>query len=302
MRNRIVIIFLLLGLSLPMTAQMHSAVEISVGGGWSSLGYKVQPDQADVNGSNPGSWGAQVHVGYALFFTPNVGLGIGANFSHYGSTASFSGTAQWEGFTDTDGEKYNHLALIHSLKDKQDVYLVEIPLTFYFVYPITDLLSFNMEVGAKYGIPVMSSASFRADIEHQGDYGIWGLNLHEVNGHGFYREKNFHDDYPVSIPNQISAFLKLGIAYEFRKNMQFFANIYGDYGFTNTLKHGESALGFRNDRAGMETTHSFMPAYHGIITTNNISAKSHPMQIGLELGIRFVFPHKKTYPCRCYRF
>ena len=43
MRNRIIILFLFVGLSLPIAAQMHSAVEISVGGGWSTLGYKVQP-------------------------------------------------------------------------------------------------------------------------------------------------------------------------------------------------------------------------------------------------------------------
>lgn len=302
MRKRILIIFLTIGLSLPTVAQMHSALEISVGGGWSSLGYTMKPDQADVNGANKGSWGAQVHVGYALFFIPHVGLGVGADFTRYGSTASLSGTARWNGVIDTNGEKYNHLTLLHSFKDRQDVYYVEIPLTFYFVYPITDQLSFNLEAGAKYGIPVIGNASFRADIEHQGDYGIWGLNLHDVPGHGFYREKNFHGSYPVSFKNQISAFLKLGVACEISRNIQLFANIYGDYGFVNALPSGQADLGFRNDRAGMETTHSFMPAYHGIITTNNISAKSHPLQVGLEIGLRFVFPHKKSYPCICYRF
>ena len=137
MRNRILIIFLLAGLSLPLRAEMHSAMEISVGGGWSTLGYKVQPTQADVTGTNKGSWGAQVHVGYALFFTQNVGLGVGANFAHYGANASLSGTARWEDVTDTEGETYNHLTLIHSLKDKQDVYLVEIPLTLYLDFPLS---------------------------------------------------------------------------------------------------------------------------------------------------------------------
>ena len=287
---------------MPMAARMHSALELSVGGGWSTLGYKVEPKQADVKGSNIGSWGAQVHVGYALFFTPTVGLGIGANFSHYGANATLSGSAQWKDVTDTEGERYNHRTLIHSLKDQQDVYFVEFPLTLYFVYPMSYHLSLNVEVGAKYGIPVLSRASFHADIEHQGDYGIWGLNLHEVAGHGFYRERDFHNDYPITVKNQISVFLKLGIAYEIGRNTHLFANIYGDYGFTNAQQSGSSELGFRNDRAGMEEAHAFMPAYHGLVSTNNISAKSHPAQVGLELGLRFVFPHKKTYPCMCYRF
>lgn len=302
MRNRILIIFLLLGLSLPMAARMHSALELSVGGGWSTLGYKVLPTQADVTGSNKGSWGLQAHVGYALFFTPNIGLGVGANFSHYGATASLTGTARWNDVMDTEGETYHHLAIIHSLRDKQDVYLVEIPLTFYIAYPMTDHLSFNMEIGAKYGIPVLSQASFHADIEHQGDYGLWDLNLHGVTGHGFYRETDFHNDYTIAVKSQVAAFLKLGLSYQISRNTDLFANIYGDYSFTNSLQKGQAELGFQNDRETMAAAHAFMPAYNGIISTNNLSDKAHPMQIGLEVGVRFIFPHKKTYPCMCYRF
>lgn len=300
MRNRVVIIFLLLGLSLSYAAaQMHSALELSVGGGWSTLGYKVQPQHPDVNGSNQGSWGLQAHVGYAFFFTPNVGLGVGANFSHYGSAASLLGTARWDKVTDTEGEPYNHLVLIHSLLDKQDVYLVEIPLTLYVLFPMSEWLSFNIEAGAKYGIPLLSSASYQADVEHQGDYGIWGLNLNNVPGHGFYRESDFHGDYSVLYKNQISLFLKLGLDYEINRNVHLFGNIYGDYGLIKAMEGGETELGFQNDRPGMATLHSFMPAYNGIITTNNITAKSNPLQLGLELGLRFVFPHKKSYPCKC---
>lgn len=302
MRNRILIIFLLSGLSLPLWAQMHSALEISVGGGWSTLGYKVQPAQADVTGANNGSWGLQAHVGYAFFFTPHVGLGAGANFSHYGSEASLSGTAQWKGVADTEKETYNHLALIHSLRDKQDIYLVEIPLTLYFLFPLSYTLRFNAEIGAKYALPVLSSASYHADVEHQGDYGIWGLNLYNIPGHGFYRESDFHNDYAVAAKNQLSVFLKLGLDYEINTNIHLFGNVYGDYGFMNALQGGESELGFRNDRAGMEETHSFMPDYNGIISTNAISAKSNPIQVGVEVGIRFVFPHKKSYPCLCVRY
>ena len=300
MRKRILIICLLVGLSLPIAAaQIASALELSVGGGWSTLGYKVQPTQADVSGTTTGSWGLQAHIGYAFFFTPNVGLGVGANFSRYGADASLSGTARWNDVADTEGETYNHLAIIHSLRDKQEVYLLEIPLTLYFLYPLTDNLSFNAEIGAKYAIPVLGKASFQADIEHQGDYGIWGLTLYDIPGHGFYREQDFHQDYSVAAKNQLAVFLKLGLSYAILPNIHLFGNIYGDYGLMNALSTGESELGFQNDRAGMEGIHSFMPAYNGIITTNNISAKSHPIQVGLEVGLRFVFPHKKTYPCKC---
>lgn len=302
MRKRIIIIFLSIGLSLPAAAQMHSALEISVGGGWSTLGYKVQPTQPDVTGANKGSWGAQAHVGYALFFTPYVGLGVGVDFAHYGANAYLSGTARWADVNDTEGETYDHLTLIHSLRDQQDVYQVEIPITLYFCYPLTDELGLNIGVGAKYAIPVLTKASFHADVEHQGDYGIWGLNLYDVPAHGFYRERNFRGGYPVSVKNQFSVFLKLGLSYAISRNIQLFANLYGNYGFMNALSPGESELGFRNDRGGMEEIHSFMPAYNGITATNNISAKSHPIQAGLELGIRFVFPHQKKYPCRCMLF
>ena len=300
MRNRILIICLACGLSLPIAAaQMHSALELSAGGGWSTLGYKVLPSQADITGTNNGSWGIQAHVGYAFFFMPNIGLGLGIDFSRYGAQASLAGTAQWDNVTDTEGEHYNHLALIHSLRDMQEVYFVEIPLTLYFAYPISYTLSFDMQLGAKYALPVMSKAAFHADIEHQGDYGIWGLNLHDVPGHGFYRERDFHGDYQVPAQNQLSLFLKLGLSYAVRNNIFLFGHIYGNYGLLNALKSDQTELGFRNDRSGMQDVHAFMPDYNGIIATNCISAKSHPIQLGLEIGVRFIFLHKKSYPCKC---
>jgi len=97
----------------------------------------------------------------------------------------------------------------------------------------------------------------------------------------------------------VSVFLKLGLDYEIGANVHLFGNIYGDYGLMNALKRGQSELGFQNDRAGMEGTHYFMASYDGITATNILSEKSHPIQVGLELGIRFVFPHKKSYPCKC---
>lgn len=300
MRNRILIIFLLLGFSFPLWAQMHSTVEISAGGGWSTLGYKVQPTQADVKGSNSGSWGLQAHLGYAFFFTPKIGLGIGANFSHYGANASLTGTARWNEVTDTEGELYNHIVNIHSLRDKQDIYYIEIPLTCYFLYPIAEYLNLNVEVGVKYAIPLLTKASFRADVEHQGDYGIWGLNLYNVAAHGFYRESDFHDNYSFNAQNEVGVFLKVGVDYEMTPEIHLYGNVYGDYSFMDAFHIGQSELGFQNDRTGMEEVHSFMSPYNGLIATSSVSAKASPIQVGVEVGVRFIFPHKKNYPCKCY--
>ena len=74
------------------------------------MGYKLQ------DGSNLGHIGGEISVRYAYFFTPEWGLGIGVDFTTYGSRGKLNTTLQWDGQADTDGENYNHRAVTHDWK------------------------------------------------------------------------------------------------------------------------------------------------------------------------------------------
>ena len=60
-------------------ADQGSSLQFYLGGAYSSMGYKLQ------DGKNLGHIGGEVSVRYAYFFTPEWGLGIGLDFSTYGS-------------------------------------------------------------------------------------------------------------------------------------------------------------------------------------------------------------------------
>ena len=73
-----------------------SSLQFYLGGAYSSMGYRLQ------DGKNLGHAGGEVSVRYAYFFTPEWGLGIGADFSTYGSRAKLNTMHQWDGQTDTE--------------------------------------------------------------------------------------------------------------------------------------------------------------------------------------------------------
>ena len=265
MRKRIALIVVMACIAPVLRAQISSAIEFSLGGGWSTLGYKAQvPSQPDVYGSNNGSWGLQAHVGYALFFARYFGLGVGAEVSHIGSIATYGGTARWDD-TDSEGQNYSHLVAIHSLTDKKDVWYLEVPLTFYVLVPLSVDVSLNLEAGAKYSLPIRSSASYKTSFEHMGEYSPFGLLLYDIPEHGFYDVTDLSDSYTIMASYNVSAFLKAGIEYKLSTKTRVFANAYADFGCVNSLQ--------------------------------DISSK--PIQAGLEVGIRFVFTHRNAYPCHC---
>lgn len=298
-------------MALPIAAagKLTSVVEFSVGGGWSSLGYKLTADgQPMLKVSQPGSYGFNAHVGYALMFNNYIGVGIGADSSRLGSDAKLTGTARWQGVTDTDGERYDHLVDFNDpWKDKQQVFNVDIPLAFYFRAPIDGgSIAFSGEVGAKVSIPVLSKATYEGSLSHTGYYDPWLLNLHDVNRHGFYHSA-MSGQYDLSPRVTAAAFIKLGleIPLDERERVCLLAHVYGNYHFIPIFKLTDTpiALGFHNDvlDPALQQTHAFMADYQGILATDMVGKKPTPFSAGVEIGIRIRIPHKPHYPCACDR-
>ena len=72
-------------------ADQGSSLQFYLGGAYSSMGYTLR------DGQNFGHIGGELSVRYAYFFTPEWGVGVGADFSTYGSRAKLNTTIQWDG-------------------------------------------------------------------------------------------------------------------------------------------------------------------------------------------------------------
>lgn len=306
--RRWIVIGIISCVAITASARLTSMIEVSVGGGWSSLGYQLNTEsQPFVTAKQAGSYGLTAHIGYGLMFTPHIGVGIGADIARYGADAKLGDQAQWLGVTDTDGELYDHFTNIRSWKDQQQLYMVEIPLTVYFRSPATgSQVYFSGEVGAKVGIPVMSDAKYHGELSHQAGYEPWQLNLQQVRGHGFY-DSEMSNTYDLQPKTSFALFAKVGIEtpLDEKEHVWFFSHIYGTYYLASavSLTDTPTPLGFRNDsnQPAMQEAHAFMADYTGILNTDMIKNKPTPISVGVELGIRFKILHKQTFRCHCDR-
>ena len=118
----IIALFILLPLWAAETGRYHSrgnAFEITVGGGYSSLGYKVNKVADQLASKTSGSYSLQAHIGYNWFFCEYAGLAVGADIQHYGQKATLNGLLTWSGVTDNMGQ-YRVLDLVtHGLRDSR---------------------------------------------------------------------------------------------------------------------------------------------------------------------------------------
>lgn len=302
--RKIIIFGCLLLCRLTAQADTYSMFEVSAGGGWSSMTYNLSapPDATQTSFSKPGSYNFTVHAGYGFFFNRYVGLGLGVDLSRYGAAAAIKGNMRWNGVTDSDGEKYNHLLSILRWQDKQEIYYLEVPLTLYIAFPLAHHLDFSAEIGVKYAYPFLSKAAYAGEVAHQGEYPEWGMTITDMPNHGF--ETKQLEGKGSFVPQQnFIAFAKVGVEFPIARRVAFFTHVYAACGLKKALKAEaeEHELGFREDTEEAAALMPFMPVYTSVINTQMAKGSFLPVSVGLEAGIRFFLPHvhRAGHPCRC---
>ena len=287
---------------------LASYVELSLGGGWSSLGYGLtNQSQPGLSVGQKGSYGLDAHIGYGLLFNRYVGVGIGVDFARYGATAAISGQAVWPGVIDTDGELYDHRVQVNRWNDYQSLYMVEVPLSLYLHLPVSERAALFGQLGVKACLPVMSGGKYSGQISHTGFYEPWMMTIDNVPGHGFYTS-TMEADYTMKTKMTMAAFAKIGIEgpVDEERRVWLFGAIYGTYHFMpafDTANAG-TAIGWKNDTQDQSLlqAHYFMNDYTPLFNTDMAVGKPKPLAIGAEIGIRFRIPHPKRHDCRCYRW
>ena len=274
-----------------MPADQGSSLQFYLGGAYSSMGYALQ------DGKNLGHIGGEVSVRYAYFFTPEWGLGIGADFSTYGSRGKLNTTLQWDGQTDTEGEEYNHRAITHDWQENQRTYMLSVPLTVQYQHRFNDKVGIFAALGGFVGMPLISKDNLvSGSVEHRGYYPQWKLELHSLNNHDFYTEhigdaftKEQHD---LSL-KQIAAGVKLdlGLIVPLSQKVDFFAGVYGSV-VCNDIQSEQHELGWQQTAYTDFRQHAFMPEYQGLVNSTYTNAVR-PWAAGIKFGIHFRPPQGK---------
>ena len=272
-------------------ADKGSSLQFYLGGAYSSMGYRLQ------DGKNLGHAGGEVSVRYAYFFTPEWGIGIGADFSTYGSRGKLNTTLQWDGQSDSDGEKYDHRAVTHDWKEDQRTYMLSIPLTIQYQHRFNDKVGIFTALGGFVGMPLISNYQLVSGaVEHRGYYPQWNLELFNLANHDFYTEHIGEaftkEQHPLSL-KQIAAGVKLdlGVIVPLSKQVDLFAGIYGSI-VCNDIQSEQHELGWKQTAFSDYRQHAFMPEYQGLANSTYTHAVR-PWAAGIKIGVHFR-PAKKA--------
>ena len=286
---------------------LTSYFEISAGGGWSTLGYGLNnAPQPGLDIRQNGSYGLNAHLGYGLQFSRYIGIGLGVDISRYGSAASLSGDAMWQGVVDTEGELYDHVTTVQQWADRQNLLMLEIPLSLFLRFPVSDNIRLYSQLGIKASLPLKCSGEYSGSLSHHGAYEPWMVDLTNVTGHGFYNS-TMSAPYDLQAQFALNAFLKLGIEgpLDEYRIVWLYGALYGSFYCTPVINTptGGSTIGWRNDTddPAMQQAHYFMNDYAPIFTTNLASGAMRPIAVGAEIGLRFRIPHSQHYGCKCDR-
>lgn len=285
-------------------ARVTSVIEIAAGGGWSTLNYAVSSPIEGLNVRQNGSWSVTAHSEYIIMFNRYIGIGAGVDITHYGAITAIDGRMQWTGVTDTDGEVYNHHLSITGWRDKQDVWFLQPGLFIHADIPVGDNMAITFAGGGRYGLPIAQRMSYGGTTCHTGVYPQWGLTLYEMENHGFYTAITNAQRVDWTPNRMIDIVFRAGIEYQIGTYTALLLQGWVSCGLKNAFEKPSASypLGFANDKEEMAQTHYFMDEYRSVLTTNLVTnTNSKPIAAGLEIGVRWIFPHpsKRTNICRC---
>ena len=240
--------------------QPGNILHVEIGGGLHTLTYRASGAER-----NPGG-GVGLRAEYRRFFNRSAGLGVGAGFSTYRSSAVIN--------TTESGSWSTSQGVIHATDryedwtESQGLFKVSIPVSFYLQHAINRKWSVIWGIGPQLDIPVnneysatsgrmtRSTADGAAEEEAQG-------TLHRIR----------------STAVALSAGTDLGFHFSGSGSLPLYFGVYADYGITSFLRPHEGPL--------------YSDRYEGLFSSGRVgSART------LSVGIKAGFSLNLSQTCR----
>ena len=275
-----------------------------IGGAYADLGYSLRDADHSKAGKSHGGFGGMVQLQYAYFFHENWGVGAGAGFSHYTGYGILNHSKRFAGQTDSDGERYTHVAVTHQWKERQAAYMVDIPIEVLFHHPFTPDMGLYAGLGVKTGLILHSDYRLKSgSVEHRGEYAGWGLTLSEVDGHDFYSEQAGRDfstekqALSLKLP-VVGVMADVGLSVKLTEQLNLLVGAFFNYTCNNTRSAGTTEMGWKQSGYTGEQAyrnHDFMNEYGGMIASEYVQSVR-PWEVGLKIGIDWRHKEKVKTP------
>lgn len=263
-------------------------------------------DQEYAIGRSLGLPSLSIGFQYAYFFTENWGFGFGLEAQNYSSLAYLK-EYRWADKIDSDGERYDHIALGNNWREHQNTIMAGVPVSLQYKHMFGNdstgrRLGIFASVGARVSMPVYTNYVVleNSAISHTAHYDRWNLDISEdVHEFGtsdapYKGDLQLDDNYGKRINATITGDVALLIPVSERTSMS--VGVY----FTcaaNPLKDDPTAAVGLPASGELAWT---MPAYQGMANmemTKNI----HPYSVGVKLGWLINAHHEKKVKVKTKR-
>lgn len=280
--------------------------------GSSSLNYKL--NSLGEKGSRKGGVGYGVEIKYSYFFQTHWGITTGAGISYYGTTGKLKGSLSQESFyqigrmTDNDWQPapkdFELRARVTNLEEKQNTYLVEIPLMLSYQAYFREQGScwgIYGGLGAKLQLPLSSKFSIKngnkSELNVSGQYdgipvdmGSPGYPPVPQHGYGTITDPNHTlgwDD-KSKMKMGVAATAELGILFSLSQTTDLQVGGYIDYGLTDMKKNGKQGLfavpSIYHPSADNQIGTGI--GYNGMLNSN-VTGKIRPISFGAKIALKF---------------
>ena len=218
-------------------AQDRHEFSVHGGGGLSSLKYAASA------GERKNGFGEQAGLGYRFFFSPQWGLGTGAEIAQYKSVFNSDNIGTRYTTIDGAGDPFEFRSTVSGYEEKQKALFLQIPLTLQ--YQTGETHKFYFAAGGKIGFPLSGKyESLSADVRNSGFYSEenYEYTTQEFMGFGTFPCKNY--DGSLNFKTAFYASAEAGVKWKFKDGLSLYTGAYIDYGLNDIAKESGTARQF----------------------------------------------------------
>ena len=259
-----------------------------VGGGMNNVAFSIEDDRGK---KNPGL-GISARIGYRYFFTPNLGIGLGLNYTTYQGITKIQYKQFIKQSYDTVAQKYisvddskNDVNTIFDIKERITVSAIDIPVGLYYQHQLGSKFRFGAGVNASFTqilTKKFKTASTGATTTKT--FPAFGLELQDLEEHGVGTYTNFK-----GTPDLKTTIIGLGgeisLHYALTSQLDLTFNLSGTYRLGDLKNRNDEKLWNEQD-TGYTTS-----AYAGV-TQTQFAKNVNLVNVGATIGLRYRFAKK----------
>ncbi|MDR2358646.1 MAG: PorT family protein [Prevotellaceae bacterium] len=273
MKQKIILLLLVLCAGLPSVAQHRHEISIAGGYGLSSLQY-----ESNFSNHKKG-YNAQAGLGYNFYFTPNWSVKTGAGLGFYSANVSLDGTVSYPKNRVGD---IDFAYAYTGYKETVSTALLTVPVM---VQGETGgRVAFYAALGAKIGIPLLAQYKTSGHLTTSGYHVIYKLLFDNLPHYGFGQyDVDEITGWDLNLSVQLS--LEAGAKWRLTDRFSLYVGGYFDYGLMNLNKKPDDVVGTRLITYQPATKPDEYKFFYGGLFNN--SKKLYPVAAGITLRLSF---------------